>query len=254
MADSKPITLPPALEYHQPIWGDLIYGTKNQIQALGIGVGLLFPGEIGGARRTLKVPDPRGFAAHIQSASWRSEGLFSVSIKLFENYPRPEPMAQPYVPGVTKCEYSYFDEYRGTAEALAALGVIQLNQLPGQPGMRKVRVRILPDGSVLGGPPTANCAETDKPGAKEIERAGAGMFRVRVRVSKEQEQQRDERAKIAEREWEQRILALPRPAPLSKERAVILARRAHLTAQAARRARSDTSFQRFMGRALDGNG
>ena len=228
MADSKAITRAPAVEYHQQIWGELIYGTKDQIQALGLGVGLSFPGEFGGPRKTLKVTDPRGFLARIEISSWHGEGTFLAKIPLFEEYPRPEPMAQPYVPGVTKREGSWFDEYCGTAEALAASGLVQLNQFPGQTGMRKTRVRILPDGSELGGPSTANCAETKNPGAKIIERAAVGIFRVRVRVAKEQEQQRDERRRIAELEWELRIQALPRPAPLSENRAGIPVRRTHL--------------------------
>ena len=217
MADSKPTIRTPVFEYRQLIWGDLIYGTKDQIQALGIGEGLSFPGEIGGPRNTLKVPDPRGFPVWIKDASYHGEGAFVASIRLFEECPRPEPIAQPYAPGVTKCEFSYFDEYRGTAEALAACGMVRLNQLPGQPGMRKVSVRILPDGSVHGGPPTAYCAEAKAPGAKLIQRAGVDMFRVEVRITPEQCQQRQEHQEIATREWEERIRALPRPAPLTEE-------------------------------------
>lgn len=229
MADSKPVTPIPELEYHQPIWGDLVCGTKDQIQALGIGIGLSFPGEVGcSRRRTLTVRDPRGFKAHIENGTWRGEGIFCVSVPLFEDHPRLRQKAQPYVPGVTKYEGTSYDEYCGSGEALAALGLVRLNQLPGQPGMRKMHVRILPDGSVLGGPPTANCAETRKPGAKKIERDGADTFRVRVNMSAEEEQQRWEREKIAEQEWERQIRALPRPAPLNQGRAAILARRAHL--------------------------
>lgn len=228
MADSKPITLTAPLEYQQCIWGDLIYGTKTQIQSLGIGADLSFPGELGGPRRTLKVPDPRGFPATITSDRWLGDGRFSVSIPLFEEHPRPEPIARPYVPGVTKRECSWFDEYVGSAVALAALGLVQLNQLPCQPGMRKIRATILPDGSVFGGPPTASCAEAKKPGAKKIERVRANIFCVRVRVTAEERQQRGERAEIAEREWQWRIQKLPRPAPLNEERAAILAQRTHL--------------------------
>lgn len=228
MADSKPITLTAPLEYKQLIWGDLIYGTKTQIQSLGIGADHLFPGELGGPRRTLNVPDPRGFLATINSASWSGDGRFSVSIPLFEEHPRPAPIARPYVPGVTKCECLWRDEYVGSAVALAALGLVQPNQLPGQPGMRKIRVTILPDGSVFGGPPTASCAEANKPGARKIERVRANIFCVSVRVTAEERQRRGEREEIAEREWQWRLQKLPRPAPLNEERAAILAQRTHL--------------------------
>ena len=229
MADSKPVTSIPELKYHQPVWGDLIYGTKDQIQVLGIGVGLAFPGEVGcPRRRTLTVRDPRGFPARIEVASWRGEGLFSVHVGLFEEHPRPRQIAQPYVPGVTKREGTRCDEYCGSGEALAALGLVRLNQLPGQPGMRKTRVRILPDGLVFSGPPTANCEEAKKAVGKEIERVRAGIYCVCVYLSAEEEEQRWEREKIAEHEWEQQIRALPRPAPLNQGRAAILARRAHL--------------------------
>jgi hypothetical protein len=189
----------------------------------------------------LKVSDPRGFLACIEDHSRHGEGIFDVFIPLFEQCPRPEQKAQPYVPGISKLEGVWFDEYRGTAKALAALGLVQLNQLPGQPGMRKVRVRILSDGSVLFCPPNTNCNETKEPGAKEIERAGAGMFRVRVHVSAELEQQRRERAYVAEREWEQRIQALPRPAPLNEGKQMIEREIAEKAADAKR----DNEYQTF---------
>lgn len=62
---AEPNTTLPQLEYHELPWGDLIYGTKHQLQALGLGVDRYFPGEPGGPVRQMTVVDPRGFRTTI---------------------------------------------------------------------------------------------------------------------------------------------------------------------------------------------
>ncbi|MCX7173156.1 MAG: hypothetical protein NT159_04355, partial [Proteobacteria bacterium] len=64
--------------YEMLDWGDLIYGTKDELQALGIATDVAFPGEIGGPKRILEVIDPRGF--HCKIKRWRGSDTFGASI------------------------------------------------------------------------------------------------------------------------------------------------------------------------------
>jgi len=209
-------------EYCELIWGDCIYGTKPQLQELGIAVGLAFPGEPDGPKRTLRVLDPRGFPTTVKSVPvfesvpvWKGEGVYCARI-IFPGRERKQEQWTDCAPGVRMCsDSSWCDEYVGTAVALAAAGLVRLDQLPGQPGMRKFRVTILPDGSLPIGAPTANCAEARKPGTKTIERASKTTYAVFVRVSEEVTLTRDEKERCAATEYEERMEALPRPAPLT---------------------------------------
>lgn len=63
----------PPLELYESDWGDRLVGTKEQLQAAGIGVGVAFPGEPGAQPRQITVLDPRGFKARITRA-FRSRG------------------------------------------------------------------------------------------------------------------------------------------------------------------------------------
>lgn len=71
-----------------------------------------------------------------------------------------------FSPGVRKNEIWWGDRYEGTAVALSNAGLIRPDQLPGQPGMRKTTVTILPDGTLPKGPKTVS----KEPGAKQIMR------------------------------------------------------------------------------------
>lgn len=73
-----------------------------------------------------------------------------------------------FAPGVRRWQLPHRDSYVGTAEALAAAGIVRLDQLPGAPGMPKGAVRIFPDGTVPGGPVTANYREFKEPGARRV--------------------------------------------------------------------------------------
>lgn len=79
-----------------------------------------------------------------------------------------------YAPGVT----DRHGHLTGSATALIAAGVVQAQHLPGMPGMRKVRVTVLADGTVLEGPTTANTWHHMAPGAKVISRRGRDSFEV----------------------------------------------------------------------------
>lgn len=201
-------------EYHQQLWGDLIYGTKEQIQRIGLAVGMAFPGEPVGPKKRLKTTEHRGFPVRIEDGSHNGgDGIYSASI----SFPgRDQPHMEhwiDYAPGVKKNIGYWCDEYVGTSIALNNAGLVRFDQLPGRPGRRKTRVTIFPDGTIPAGA-SGSCSEAQKPGAKQIERASKNTFKVMVRVDLEEAQRRDTEYQRKEREWEERMRELPRPAPL----------------------------------------
>lgn len=202
--------------YIPTLWGELIYGSKTELQALGLAVGMAFPGEAGGPRRFLSVRDPRGYETTIAICRHRSGAAFNASIEFPGRSPtdywrKPEEF---YAPGVSKRQCVGADEYRGTAGDLAAAGLLRLEHLPGQAGMRKVRVTIHADGTVAGGVATAFNSRAVEPGARRIERATGGRFLVSVVIPHAESEIRLASELAAMREWERRMAALPRPAAL----------------------------------------
>lgn len=206
-------------EYRQLPWGDLIYGSKAEIQALGIAEGLAFPGEIGGPKRSLRVRDPRGLVAVVEG---RDGDRYYVSIKMQrEDRPDLQQQWESFCEGVHKRRSCVHDEYRGSASALIAAGLVRDGQLPGQSGMRKVRVTIDADGMVVGGPRNANLPGTAfVPGARTIEKCGKATFTVFVRVTEEECARRQRNEQVAISAWERRMAALPRPLPLTVQTGV----------------------------------
>jgi len=201
----------PGFSYHQLPWGDLIYGTKEELQSLGIGQGKLFPGEPGAPKRQFTVQDPRGFKVRVERRFYTSR--FCASIP-FPGRERPGSVWAAYAPGVMKStSYAYHDEYVGSAGALVAVGLVRMEHLPGRPGMRKVVVSIYPDGTVIS---TQNNSERIRncAGGKVIRRTGKETFSVCVNVSKEESDLRWEISCRADLEYKARMRALPRPAPL----------------------------------------
>jgi hypothetical protein len=201
------------LEYNQLPWGDLIYGTKEQLASLGIAVAGAFPGEPGSSRRCLTVTDPRGFKCRIEACDYREEGVFCASIPL-PGRDVPEPTFEYFSPGVLKQENIWTDDYVGTADALAAAGLIRLDQLPGRPGMRKVVVTILPDGSLPQGAANAKCPQATEPGARQIRRASTTSYRVSVYVEADEKSRRYDAYARSRYDWEEQMRRVPRPAPL----------------------------------------
>lgn len=96
-------------EYNQLIWGDLIYGTKAELQAIGLGIDMPFPGEPGGPKRLLNVRDPRGFATKIDRG-W--DGIRYCASIPFPGRHRPENPWVEVAPGLKKREGSWYDEDR----------------------------------------------------------------------------------------------------------------------------------------------
>jgi hypothetical protein len=204
----------PGFEYLQHLWGDSIHGSKAQLQSIGIGTGMLFPGEPDGPKRSLKAIDPHGFQVFVTLATYKGEGIYSAIIDFpGREQPNDDELVN-FAPGVQFRRSPRTDTYVGTATALNAAGLVRPDQLPWQPGMRKVLVTILPDGTLPKGAPTANCAEARKPGAKKISRASKTTFSVTVGISEEEQTRRSGESKRKQAAWELKMQALPRPAPL----------------------------------------
>ena len=204
----------PSVSYTECEWGDLIEGTKEQLQALGLAVGRAYPGEVGGPRFEMRVRDPRGYAVRISNRYHRDERY--TAYLTFPNWPaRPhETPRTETTSGVKKREYVTGDEYTGTAQALVDAGLVRADQLPGKPGMRKVQVTILPDGTLPSGAPTANHRGACTPGARCIKRTSASSYQVQIFVSKEEAVRRRAEDAIAQIAWKRQVQALPRPARL----------------------------------------
>lgn len=224
----------PSLQYFQCEWGDRVEGSKAQLQALGIGVGMPFPGEPGAPKRELRTQDPRGFGVRI-TTQYCGVGIFSARID-FPGWPeRPDIWKTTHhvFPGIQTRKYTWFDEHLGSADQLAAAGLVSLEHLPGSVGMRKTRVSVRADGTPLLGPPTANHRDWRQPGARWIERASTFKYRVYVVVPEVEEARRRAADSAAERQWAQTVWTLPRPARLDMlsacHRPAEPVRRGHLT-------------------------
>jgi hypothetical protein len=202
------------IEYEHRPYGEFIRGTKAQIEGFGIGTGKAFPGEVGAPKRKLKVTDPRGFPTSISDSL---DGRYFVHIE-FPGRQQKIPV-KAFAPGVELCtDLSDRDEYLGTAAALCAAGIVQMNHLPGQPGMRKTRVHIFADGTFPTGTSTTRHAKSDEPGAMMIDRRSKTIFRVWVNLPPEKQELRLRAQARAHDEYEAKMRALPRPAPLKYRR------------------------------------
>lgn len=207
VCDSSTVGRSSEFRFNQYFWGESVQGSKADIQSIGIGCGMAFPGEPDGPKRCLHTVDPRGFPVNI--TIW-NEGVYWVSID-FPGRARPSYEAWiEYAPGVLKSSHlSYADEYVGTESALVAAKLVDPARFPGKPGMCKTRVRVTPDGAVLTG---------NKFGwrvaAMIVERRWKTRFLVRVNLSEEEESQREKEHSRRENEFQARINALPRPPSL----------------------------------------
>lgn len=237
------------VRYDQKGWGEVIEGTKEQLQALGLGVSMAFPGEPGANRREFTVRDPRGYITKI-SNQFNDAGRYTAIVN-FPNVPaRPEPQWLPVFPGVSKRENSWADEYQGSAQDLAAAGLLLVNQLPGQPGMRKMRVTVYADGSIQGGRCYIDKQRAREPGARWIERGPGGYYRVTVAVPEDLKKRRRLAESAASILWEQQAKARPQPAKL-----VPMSKAKWLSLEAARiSAARDTRFQGMLARIVSAAG
>lgn len=121
-------------------------------------------------------------------------------------------VAKPFAPGVELREEFYGDVYTGTADALVAAGVVPAGHFPGWPGMMKTTVNIRPDGTL-----ERSRNEAREPGGRFVVRKSKGQrttYEVSVSLSWEIEESRWKDRGRHEAEWNRRMNAMPRPAPL----------------------------------------
>jgi len=199
-------------EYHERCWGDVIYGTKDVLQSMGVGVGLAFPGEAGGPKRELNTTDPRGFECRITVSHHQGAGVYCASIRFPDREP-PNLLGgwKHFASGVQRKANYWTDDFVGTADDLISAGLVPQGYFPGCPGMRKVTVTILPDGSIPNGAPTSKHPDSRKPGAKSVTRMPGMKFCVSLYIDKELGELRSQAVKEARDEWERKMVALPRP-------------------------------------------
>ena len=201
----------PRFVYKLLRWGDLIYGTPEQLRRIGIGLDIHFPGHDDGRWRRICV-DPRGFKVDLHFNSVDGGGIFVASITFPGRQFDVGAVAKQFAPGVELREETHGDVYTGTADALVAAGIVPAGHFPGWPGMLKTTVNIKPDGSM-----ERFCKMARAPGGRYIQQISKGQrptYRVAVGVSSEIEEAREEGAQRLRGEWELRMDALPRPAPL----------------------------------------
>lgn len=197
------------IEYTQHPWGDLIRGTKEQIQSLGIGLGRPFPGELGAPVRRALMLDPRGFSVRVARIS---DAMYSASIR-FPGWPENPWDRKAWVavaPGVTKRSKTRADVFLGSAEALINARIARADQLPGPGRPRATTATWGPDGSLA----PKGRSTVRRPGAKSIVRRPSGTFEVSLTIDHEEATARMDRLAAAEREWERLVASLPRPAKL----------------------------------------
>lgn len=201
-------------EYKHLPWGELIYGSKDELQGLGIAIDRAFPGEPGGPRRELNVADPRGYPCSI--SRWGDSDTFSASIDL-PGRERDVPAWeisdwQAFAPGVKMRRTLWWgDEFVGTDAALVAAGLVVAGLFPGMPGMPKTIVSIAPDGDLRR---YRNSLGARLPGAKQVTRRNAREYLVTVHIDADEARERWELWRQTDDAWEARMLLLPRPSPL----------------------------------------
>lgn len=190
------------LRYEQTPWGELIYGTKEELQRLGIGKDCEFP--IG--RRRLEIVDPRGFKCTIRRDRWHGEEQFSAAI-VFPGREQIFGPAESFAPGVTCERLHYADLYRGTLEALTQPGLVRAAQFPGAPGIGKTVAAFDASGNLVP-------SHLRPRGGVTIRRASTRLFNVYFYVDADEEDRRWQSERSAREEYERRMAALPRPSPL----------------------------------------
>ncbi|NPC57857.1 hypothetical protein [Caenimonas soli] len=185
-------------------------GTKAQLQAHGIGVGLKFPGEPG-APEELQCKCPLGFAVRVfRSSCDRAKTAAGIYIAQSFYLPRCKEPKQyvAHAPGVmrevsTAAGWLSSDLYYGTANALIAAGLVpDFDLFPGQPGRNKVQASYRKDWT------PATTSNGQEWGATICKRGKGGQYSVEVPVSQEEEQRRRSLRKSRDDENQQKERAI----------------------------------------------
>lgn len=197
-------------EYQEYAWGDVIEGSKEVLQRMGIGVGIIFPGEPGANKRKVLTTDPRGFPCVICVARGWSKFPFTASISHpGRHYHDPAHDWREAFPGVQSQSSWWCNFYKGTADALTAAGIVPTGMFPGMPGMRSVRVTILADGSLPTGHRNSSIGGKEE-GVIAVEKMGKYTYKVSINISSELAEMRCDASRAHRNEWGCRMAAMPR--------------------------------------------
>lgn len=197
------------ISYAEYCWGEGIHGTKEDLQALGLGVGMAFPGEAGGRKKEMNIRDPRGFKCRIKH---NGGDAYWATIYVPERE-MPDALGgwKRFADGVQRKASVWVDHFVGTSEALVAAGLVPAGCFPGMPGMRKTSVRILPDGSLLSTAPTTKHPDSNQAGAKVVTQLSPMKYQVSLYVDEELGNLRNEADTKARHDWQVAMDNLPRP-------------------------------------------
>lgn len=174
-ATSDRTRAPYALEHIVYWYGEYIRASKSQLQALGIGVDVLFPGEPGAAPRRITVRCPRGYLTVIQA------GTGGYCARVY--YPGRDVPKSPWIevaPGLKRQQYWWSDKFTGTSGALVAAGLVSSDQLQGLSCRIGAQLQISADGAVISIRKGFSDPRTKMDGAKLVKRRGENRFHVEV--------------------------------------------------------------------------
>lgn len=168
-------------------WGESWSGSKAQLQSIGIGAGIAYPGEPGGNKRVVRTTNSQG--DELELKAW-NDVVFHADLRYCKSSFTAHDAPIEFAPGVLLVRhhslYGYVneqDEYRGSGDALVACGLVLADQLPGSAGRGKTRCSYFSDGRTK----TTNGNARRQAGDWSIEKRSNG-FRIFVEaVRSEQE-------------------------------------------------------------------
>jgi hypothetical protein len=187
-------------------------GTREQLRAVGIGVGIDFPGDNGTSpRKNVETTDAEGFSVSIRAGSMMSGERPGPTHRFYVSSPYlPEDgkqarsryrsdLAGEVAPGVSLETICHSNFYRGTAEALVAAGLLRRDQFPGQEGRAKHRACYYADGAPVTGLVSMGRLPA---GCYAVTKCGTKNFELQLLVDKDEQKRREQKecdALLAER-------------------------------------------------------
>jgi hypothetical protein len=205
------------LTYNQYPWGDLITGTKQQLQALGLAVGRAFPGELGGGGplSKLKTQDRYGCTVVINKAVHSGCELYDArrTFPAWPENPTLRTVTETIGRGVQRRRAPWWDDYVGTPSDLIALGLISPEHVSKRSELAKKTLTVYADGSI-----ETNRVPSKyklKGGARKIRETTGGKLVVQIYIPDEEGRARFKADCEARDQWERMVRTLPRPPRLT---------------------------------------
>ena len=193
-------------------WGDIFTGTKAQLNAIGFGVGCLFPGEPKANKKECSLPLAYGYEKVKVIVPWGRRGeaekpfeerTFEVLAHHLETDSRWDEQHIQFAPGVVLKGGHYY----GEARALILAGIIHEHQLPGMPGCGKCTTTFDAEGRIF----KRGSGYWQQPGFKIVRKYGKKICVFCV-VSAEEKALREFRSKQRQNAYELACLEAKRKA------------------------------------------